>query len=89
MERDTATYPWEEEALAVRPGADGFSEVAAEGTLLQIAYWLKEQPASALLVIRITLPNRGARPFGFRGSDFRDLLISAPWLAPDSRLAAR
>jgi len=89
MDADPTAYPWSDTAVAVGNGEEGFSEVLAEGTLLQVADWLKGQPASVRKTCRISLPDRGARPFNFRGDAISTLVVCAPWLAPSDRLATR
>ncbi len=86
MDADPTAYPWSDTAVAVGSGEEGFSEVLVEGTLLQVAVWLKEQPAKVRDSCRVSLPDRGARPFSFRGDDIRTLVVCAPWLAPANRI---
>lgn len=68
--------PWNDAAvLVLLTGSEG-RMIAAEGTLRQMMNRVAARPPSEWHRFSISLPDRGAPPFGFESDKFYDLIIA-------------
>ena len=71
--------PWREIATAVRipaigGGTSGEATILFEGPLEMVAQKLSEWPKKDLTAVRISLPDRTAKPHTFEGQTLSDLI---------------
>lgn len=71
--------PWNDAATVVQYDASGFEPtILYQGVLREVVERLKNNPGVARSRIRISLPDRGARPYFFDGHALKALLDQVP-----------